>query len=108
MTTNVGGQHIKFGCASEETEDAMSSHTLDGNSFGDEIERRAQEWCLRLEQSPDIAGGVPSAKDDFDVGEGGQDIMFGCASEETEDAMSLTRPVATRLRKKMDRLAQEW
>ena len=39
---------------------------------------------LRLEQSPDIAGGVHVGKGDFDVGEGGQDIIFGCASEETE------------------------
>ena len=32
-----------FGCASEETALRSASHTLDGNSFKEEIDRRAQE-----------------------------------------------------------------
>merc|ERR1719218_324757 len=49
--------------------------------------------------SPDIAGGVHVGKEDLDVGAGDQGIMFGYASDETEDAMPLTHSMATRLGK---------
>merc|ERR1712159_58153 len=39
--------------------------------------------------------------DDMDVGAGDQGIMFGYASDETEDAMPLTILLATRLGKKL-------
>merc|ERR1711881_794350 len=56
--------------------------------------------CIN-KQSPDIAGGVHVGKDDMDVGAGDQGIMFGYASDETEDCMPLTHLVATRLGKKL-------
>merc|ERR1712048_1431343 len=49
----------------------------------------------------DIAGGVHVGKDDLDVGAGDQGIMFGYASDETEDCMPLTHSMATRLGKKL-------
>merc|ERR1711991_535237 len=46
-----------------------------------------------------IAGGVHVGKEEMDVGAGDQGIMFGYASDETEDAMPLTHAMATRLGK---------
>merc|ERR1712149_149431 len=56
--------------------------------------------CIN-KQSPDIAGGVHVGKDDLDVGAGDQGIMFGYASDETQDCMPLTHSMATRLGKKL-------
>merc|ERR1712238_64368 len=58
------------------------------------------EVLVRInKQSPDIAGGVHVGKYDMDVGAGDQGIMFGYASDETEDCMPLTHSMATRLGK---------
>merc|ERR1712084_214668 len=58
------------------------------------------EVLVRInKQSPDIAGGVHVGKEDLDVGAGDQGIMFGYATDETEDCMPLTHSVATKLGK---------
>merc|ERR1712194_544368 len=48
-----------------------------------------------------IAGGVHVGRDEMDMGAGDQGIMFGYASDETEDCMPLTYSIATRLGKKL-------
>merc|ERR1712048_1358997 len=74
--------------------DDLSSVDSKGLSF------KTCEVLVRInKQSPDIAGGVHVGKEDLDVGAGDQGIMFGYASDETEDCMPLTHSMATRLGK---------
>jgi len=68
------------------------------------LSHKSCEVLVRInKQSPDIAGGVHGAgkNDGLEVGAGDQGIMFGYASDETEDCMPLTILIATRLGKKL-------
>merc|ERR1711907_234803 len=77
-------------------EEDLSSVDSKGLSF------KTCDVLVRInKQSPDIAGGVHVGKEDLDVGAGDQGIMFGYASDETEDCMPLTHSMATRLGKKL-------
>jgi len=49
------------------------------------------------EQSPDIAQGVHIGRAAEDIGAGDQGIMFGYASDETDEAMPLTHLLATQI-----------
>merc|ERR1711865_1099576 len=66
------------------------------------LSHKTCEVLVRInKQSPVIVGPEHVGKSELDVGAGDQGIMFGYASDETENFMPLTHMMATQLGKKL-------